>query len=174
MTSSSYIIPVIAMMCFSACQPTPQEKRLKLLLAEEKGFFRNIYFDMNAEEVRQLETAPLANSLDDYLRYEIYSSDHPAEFLQIEYFFNKNRLDRIMIFYNLSYPEDTDKLFEAVQSYFSQKFGNSLTSSNEWQHWKITDKTGLPGTIEIMLSKQTSSDMTGIDIELVKYYKSDS
>jgi hypothetical protein len=154
-----------------ACQQQKVKKRSDILFEKGKGIFRSVDFDMTMEAVMQREKAPLVNSAEDYLRYEIQHINNTREFIQIEYMFSRQRLDRIMVYYHVERKEDADQLFNEARAYFEKKFGKSTDIESGWLIWELDDRGGLPGTIEIMISNESRRDMYGLDIEMVKYYK---
>jgi hypothetical protein len=167
----SFLLLITISIIAASCNSNKEKKRAAILFEKGKGIFRNIDFDMDIETVQQNEKAPLANSADDYLRYEIENINNTNEFLQIEYMFDKQRLDRIMVYYKVAKKEDAEKLFNEVHEHYVKKFGESADNESGWLTWELKDKGGMPGNIEIMISKESKPDMFGVDIEMVKYYK---
>jgi hypothetical protein len=155
----------------SGCKGKKEPARAEILFSKKsKGIFRNVDFDI--ETVKKNETAPLVNSSEDYLRYEIADvNGNKMEFIEFEYMFENNRLDRIMVFYTVERKEHADGLYFGVLDYFTKKFGGTSGHHDAWRTWELEDKKGLPGKIEIMTKKQTEENIFGVDIEMVKYYK---
>jgi len=168
----SFLMMLFLTIVLAGCKGKKEIKRADILFNKGKGIFRSIDFDMNLETAKKSETAPLANGTEDYLRYEITEvNGNPLEFIEMEYMFEKNRLDRIMVFYGVDSKEAADGLFYGVLDYFTKKFGGSASNDSGWRTWQLEDKKGLPGNIEIMIKKESEENIHGVDIEIVKYYK---
>jgi hypothetical protein len=168
----SLFIIALLMLSVAGCKGKKEMKRADVLFNKGKGIFRNVDFDMDLETAKKNETAPLANSAEDYLRYEITNMNGKAgEYVEIEYMFDKNRLDRMMVYYSVDSKNAADGLFIDVLGYFTKKYGGTMSNDKEWRTWQLEDKKGQRGTIEIMIKKEDRDNVFGVDIEMVKYYK---
>ena len=167
--SALYCIAIMLLL-FAACKTEP-ESRSAILLSDDTGIFRNISFDYDIETVKKNETAPLVNSTEDYLRYEIKNINKTSEYAEFEYHFSKNRLDLITVYYATTTKEEAEQLFNEVKKIYDKKFGAGKSDDSGWQMWEFEDKEGTAGNIEIMMKHESNNDLHGLDIELVKYYK---
>lgn len=141
-----------------------------LIKTSENSIFRNINFDADIEEVKKRETAPMINSTDNYLRYEILPDEENTVLAEFEYHFSKNKLDLITVY--LSSPDENsiNTIFKTLNENFEKKYGRSNSNDLGWKSWEVIDKEGLPGNIDIMLRKDKKDENYNIDMELVKYY----
>jgi hypothetical protein len=147
-----------------------QSKRVETLIASGLGIFRSVNFDMDIESVKKFETAPLVNSTENYLRYEIKKINNTNEYAEIEYHFSKDRLDLITVYFSAEKTEDIEALFQEMITYYTEKYGEVVSDDSGWKRWEFEDKEGLPGSIEIMMKQESVNDIFSLDIELVKYY----
>ncbi len=125
---------------------------------------------MNIESVKKFESAPLVNSTENYLRYEIKKINNTNEYAEIEYHFSKEHLDLITVYYSAENSADIEALFKEMITYYTEKYGEAVSDDSGWKRWEFEDKEGIPGTIEIMMKQESVNDIFSLDIELVKYY----
>jgi hypothetical protein len=115
----------------SGCKGKKEPARAEILFSKKsKGIFRNVDFDMDIETVKKNETAPLVNSSEDYLRYEIADvNGNKMEFIEFEYMFENNRLDRIMVFYTVE-PKRTCRriIFRSARLFYKKIWRDIRTS----------------------------------------------
>ncbi len=168
-----FLIFILLSICFFSCKQSPPT-RLELLTGDGKSMFRSIQFDMDLVSVKNKETESLVSSAKDYLRYEIREVfNNTNEYIEIEYLFDKDRLDRIMVYHALENKEEVASLLHDLHAHFTNRFGKGINNEFGWMTWEFEDNNGLPGVIEIMINGNSNQGDHGVDIEMVKYYKDD-
>jgi len=169
-SANSIFTLFITIVVFLASGCNTHSLRSEVLIASGLGIFRSVNFDMDIESVKKLESAPLVNSTENYLRYEINKINNTNEYAEIEYHFSKERLDLITVYYSAEKIEDIEALFQEMIVYFTEKYDNPASDDSGWKRWEFEDKEGIPGTIEIMMKQESVNNIFSLDIEMVKYY----
>lgn len=164
---------VALLLLISSCTPFDRmNDQAKDWLKTEEGFFRGISFDVSPEEVQKTEDALITEAGEYYLSYE-QVPDRMGEHIEIEYSFNNDKkLDFIATYYVLPDAETVEAVTKSVQSYLDKKYGEGKKDELGWHIWEIDDKTGEPGTIEIVMNSDIdmAGESYGVDMEMVKYY----
>ncbi len=145
------------------------------MVKNKKHMFRGLDFDMTPDEVRRNETLQPDLEYPDYLRYRLLADSIAAgESVELEYFFNnKNQLDLMITFYNLSDKEAIQPLADELKRYLERSYGRPKQDELGWYHWQLDDKTGEEGSIEINLVGETEEGYMGVELEMTKYYENE-
>jgi hypothetical protein len=116
------------------------------IVVSEEGIIRGMELGLPGTQINK-ELAKLEVKEDNYAYFQ--ADLNAAEFFDIEYFMVEDTLKKVEIEIYPSNDSRTPQLLVELESYFENKFGNSMQGFDDFKIWNVKNSRGKNVTIGV-------------------------